>query len=75
MLPPDTITAFARERYGARKTRTVLRHFSQRHPDMTVADGYAIQRAWVQLELADARTIKGHKIGLTSRHAAGQPDH
>ena len=34
---------------------------------MTVADGYAIQRAWVQLELADGHTIRGRKIGLTSR--------
>ena len=34
---------------------------------MTIEDGYAIQRAWVQLELADGHTIKGRKIGLTSR--------
>ena len=34
---------------------------------MTIDDGYAVQRAWVQLELADGRTIRGRKIGLTSR--------
>ncbi len=34
---------------------------------MTIDDGYAIQRAWVQLELASGHTIKGRKIGLTSR--------
>jgi 2-oxo-hept-3-ene-1,7-dioate hydratase len=34
---------------------------------MTIEDGYAIQRAWVALEVADGRTIKGRKIGLTSR--------
>ena len=34
---------------------------------MTIDDGYAIQRAWVRLELADGRVIKGRKIGLTSR--------
>jgi 2-oxo-hept-3-ene-1,7-dioate hydratase len=34
---------------------------------MTIEDGYAIQRAWVDLELADGRSIKGRKIGLTSR--------
>ena len=34
---------------------------------MTIEDGYAIQREWVKLEIADGRTIKGRKIGLTSR--------
>jgi 2-oxo-hept-3-ene-1,7-dioate hydratase len=34
---------------------------------MTIEDGYGIQREWVKLELADGRTIRGRKIGLTSR--------
>jgi 2-oxo-hept-3-ene-1,7-dioate hydratase len=67
MLPQDTIAQLARELYDARKSRTQVRHFSQRFPEMSVDDGYAIQRAWVKLELADGRTIKGRKIGLTSR--------
>ena len=67
MLSPDTITTLARQLYDARKARTPLRQFSQQHPGMTIADGYAIQRAWVALEVADGRTIKGRKIGLTSR--------
>jgi len=67
MLAPDTIAALARQLYDARKARTPLRQFSKQHPEMTIDDGYAIQRAWVALELADGRTIKGRKIGLTSR--------
>jgi 2-oxo-hept-3-ene-1,7-dioate hydratase len=67
LLPQDTIAALARELYTARKTRTALRHFSQRFPSMTIDDGYAIQRAWIALEIGDGRTIKGRKIGLTSR--------
>jgi 2-oxo-hept-3-ene-1,7-dioate hydratase len=67
MLEPQTIDALARELYDARKTRTQVRHFSKRHPQMTIEDGYAVQRAWVKLELADGRTIRGRKIGLTSR--------
>ena len=67
MLPQSTIAALARQLYEARKERRQLRHFSQQHPGMTIEDGYAIQRAWVALEIADGRTVKGRKIGLTSR--------
>jgi 2-oxo-hept-3-ene-1,7-dioate hydratase len=67
MMPETTIDQLARELYDARKTRTPLRHFSSRFPGMTIDDGYAIQRAWVKLEIADGRSIKGRKIGLTSR--------
>jgi 2-oxo-hept-3-ene-1,7-dioate hydratase len=67
MLSQDTITLLARQLYDARKTRTQLRHFSKQFPDMTIEDGYAIQREWVKLEIADGRTVKGRKIGLTSR--------
>lgn len=67
MLSADTIQLLARQLYEARKTRTPLRHFSARYPEMTIEDGYAIQREWVRLEMADGRTIKGRKIGLTSR--------
>jgi 2-oxo-hept-3-ene-1,7-dioate hydratase len=67
MLDPETIATLARRLYEARRSRSQLRHFSREHPAMTVADGYAIQREWVRLELNDGRTIRGRKIGLTSR--------
>jgi 2-oxo-hept-3-ene-1,7-dioate hydratase len=67
MLPQATIDELARELREARRSRTPLRHFSKRFPQMTVEDGYAIQRAWVALEVQGGRTIKGRKIGLTSR--------
>jgi 2-oxo-hept-3-ene-1,7-dioate hydratase len=66
-LSPETHAALARQLYDARKARTPLRHFSRQHPGMSIDDGYAIQREWVKLELADGRTIRGRKIGLTSR--------
>ena len=79
-LQPDQIAALASELREARRTRVQLRHFSRRFPGMTIDDGYAIQRAWVELELADGRAIRGRKIGLTSRamQQASQitePDH
>lgn len=67
MLPDATIATLARQLYEARKARTQLRHFSRSHPGMTVEDGYAIQREWVRLEIADGRSVRGRKIGLTSR--------
>ncbi len=67
MLTDAVIETLARELYAARKQRRQLSHFSKRYPGMTVEDGYAIQRAWVRLEQADGRTIRGRKIGLTSR--------
>jgi len=67
MLPPATVTRLARQLYEARKSRTQLRQLSREYPQMSIEDGYAIQRAWVQLELAAGRRIRGRKIGLTSR--------
>ena len=67
MLPSATVSALARELYQARKSRTQVRHFSGRHPEMTIEDGYAVQREWTRLELADGRSVRGRKIGLTSR--------
>ena len=67
MLDPDTILSLARRLYDARRDRVALRQFSAAHPTMTIADGYAIQRAWVALEEAAGHAVLGRKIGLTSR--------
>ena len=66
-LAPELINTLARQLFEARQQRQSLRQFSRQHPEMTLADGYAIQRAWVALELAAGRRVRGHKIGLTSR--------
>jgi len=67
MLDEATIAALAAELHDAQKRRIQVRHFSLRHPSMTIDDGYAIQRAWVKTRLAEGRVVKGRKIGLTSR--------
>src|SRR5580692_9080040 len=67
MLSTDIIRSLARRLYDARKSRTQLRHFSTEYQGMTIEDGYAIQSEWVKMEMADGRSIKGRKIGLTSR--------
>ena len=51
----------------AERDRAQIGQFSLLHPDMTIEDGYLVQRAWVKRKLADGRRLIGHKIGLTSR--------
>ena len=67
MLDADITRSLAAQLRAARASRTPLRQFSSAYPGMTLEDGYAIQREWVGLELAAGRTIRGRKIGLTSR--------
>ncbi|MDO8387190.1 MAG: 2-oxo-hepta-3-ene-1,7-dioic acid hydratase [Polaromonas sp.] len=67
MLSPELIQKLAAELQRSEQTRVQIGHFSKRFPDMTVADGYAISRAWVQMKIAEGRVACGHKIGLTSR--------
>ncbi len=67
MLNDTLIQQLAAELDRAEKTRVPLEHFSKRHPDMTIEDGYRIGRAWVDLQKEAGQQIIGHKIGLTSR--------
>ena len=67
MLDEATIAALAAELHDAARRRIQVRHFSLRHPAMTIDDGYAIQRAWLKKRLAEGRVVRGRKIGLTSR--------
>jgi 2-oxo-hept-3-ene-1,7-dioate hydratase len=63
----DLIGQLARELDESERSRVQLEHFSKRFPEMTIADGYAVSRAWVAHKIAQGRRAIGHKIGLTSR--------
>lgn len=67
MLTPEQIADAARRLDHAERTRTQLRQLSLEFPQMTIDDGYAIQRTWVAARIEAGRRVKGHKIGLTSR--------
>ena len=67
MFAPDQVAQLAAELNQSEKSRVQVEHFSKRFPGMTVEDGYAVSRAWVKMKLAEGRTVRGHKIGLTSR--------
>ncbi|NWK76717.1 2-oxo-hept-4-ene-1,7-dioate hydratase [Aquitalea sp. LB_tupeE] len=67
MLTQDIIHTTAQRLHQAEQQREQIRQISLDYPDITIEDAYAIQRCWVEMKLAEGRTIKGHKIGLTSR--------
>ncbi|HVZ42720.1 MAG TPA: 2-oxo-hepta-3-ene-1,7-dioic acid hydratase [Ramlibacter sp.] len=67
MFTDELVDRLARELHEAERTHVQLEHFSRRFPGMTIADGYAVSRAWVAMKIAQGRTVRGHKIGLTSR--------
>jgi 2-oxo-hept-3-ene-1,7-dioate hydratase len=67
MFAPEIIHKLATELHASEQSRQQVEHFSKRYPGMTVEDGYAISRSWVQMKIAEGRKVRGHKIGLTSR--------
>jgi 2-oxo-hept-3-ene-1,7-dioate hydratase len=79
MLTQEQIRDAAARLDRAEKTRTQIRQLSLDHPEMTIEEAYAIQRAWVEHKVAEGRTVRGHKIGLTSKAmqsalGIGEPD-
>lgn len=80
MLDATKIQELALQLQQARATRKPIRQFSKSYPDMDLQDAYSVQRAWVGLECAQGRLVKGRKIGLTSRalqqtFGASEPTH
>lgn len=66
-LSQEVIAELAERLDVAERTRAQVGQFSLEHPEMTLEDGYAVSRAWVNKKIAGGRKIIGHKIGLTSR--------
>ena len=66
-LSSNDIKSAAERLHSAEKSRTQIRQLSQEFPAITIADAYAIQKAWIDIKCAEGRVVKGHKIGLTSK--------
>ncbi|MCS5480049.1 2-oxo-hepta-3-ene-1,7-dioic acid hydratase [Corynebacterium sp. YIM 101645] len=67
MLDKAQITAIADELAEADRTRTMIPLLTQRYPEMTVEDSYAVQNEWMRRGVAAGRRLVGRKIGLTSK--------
>src|ERR1700743_559355 len=66
-LSKDDIRLAAERLDQAEKTRKQIRELSLAQPGITIEDSYAIQKAWIEMKVAQGRVVKGHKIGLTSK--------
>ena len=80
MLEDDAVADAARRLLAAERSRQPIRQLSLQYPDMTVEDAYRVQRALVAAKIAEGRTVRARKIGLTSRAmqqavSITEPDH
>lgn len=67
MLSHKQIKKAAERLYKAEKERKQISAITLEHSDMTMDDAYAIQKSWVDQKIANGASVKGYKIGLTSR--------
>lgn len=67
MLTPEQIKNAADRLYKAENERQQIPALTLEYPDMTMDDSYKIQKAWVDRKIAEGASVKGYKIGLTSR--------
>jgi 2-oxo-hept-3-ene-1,7-dioate hydratase len=64
----ETIAAkIAAELEAAERSATPIAQLGRQYPGITIAEGYAVQRAWMAIKARSGRFVRGHKIGLTSR--------
>lgn len=61
------IDELARRLYDAERTATPIPPLTADHPDLSIADAYAVQSAGRAMRVADGAVLVGRKVGLTSR--------
>ncbi len=67
MLNSSQVEKAAATLHAAEQNRRQARALTLQHADMDIADAYRVQSRWMEMKLAEGRTLKGYKIGLTSR--------
>lgn len=67
MLSESIIEQAANDHFTAEATSQPGLPLSINYPEMTLEDGYAIQKKWVEKKIAEGQKVIGYKIGYTSR--------
>jgi len=80
MLNEAQIKTAASAIYEAEANQKQIQALTATHPNMTMDDAYAIQKAWMDMKIREGHELKGYKIGLTSRAMQmtmqiGEPDY
>ena len=66
-MDAQTISLLAERLIAAEATRAPIEVLTVDYPDMTMADGYAVQRAILAKKVTRGARVVGKKVGLTSR--------
>jgi 2-oxo-hept-3-ene-1,7-dioate hydratase len=67
MISAELALDLAKRHEWARREVKSIDPVTVDHPELTIDDAYAVQQAWIDLQVADGATVVGRKIGLTSR--------
>ena len=67
MMKPEQVEDAAARLFEAERDRRQIRLLSLDFPDATMDDAYLVQAALVKRKITSGLTIKGWKIGLTSK--------
>lgn len=68
MLQDSQISAYADELYNALRQRQMITPFSERTPEMTIEDAYAVSNLLLDKRIKlDSEKVIGKKIGVTSQ--------
>lgn len=67
MQPAELRYQLAEELWTADRTAAPVPPLTNRHPELDIADAYAIQTINIERRLAEGQCVVGRKIGLTSR--------
>ena len=67
MISAELALELAKQHEWARREVKPIDPITVEHPELTIDDAYAVQQAWVELQISEGAHLVGRKIGLTSR--------